>query len=537
MAELVDLFAYLSVLLRGAVLVLQTLAVGGLAFERIVLRPLAGEEGLAMSAAPLRIVRWAAAGLATAWLLWIGLDSAVLVGTSDLAPGDVLGATFFLAGGLGVLCATALALLARRERPKAGWMVAPALGVLVAATATSHAGARLEDRELLLASTFVHHLAVAIWIGGLPGLWSAVRRVPDGAAGVVVARFSQVALGSVATLLAAGVVLSTFYVGSAEGFYGTAYGAMVGAKAGLLVLLMVLGAVNFVLTRRLSRDPATLRRRIVPLVECEIGIGIAVILAAASLTSQPPAVDMAADRVEAATILERFTPQPPRIFRTDVSHPPPGLVFAQSRTKPESYIPGQSRVAPSRPEEIAFSEDNHQWSGFFVLLMGALAALAAAGKVPAARHWPLVFLGLFVFLFLRADDNYWPLGPEPFFSGFAVPDVVQHRAFTLLIVAFAIFEWRVATGRATRPWMPFVFPLVCATGGALLLTHSHALANVREEQLAELSHIGIAIFGIAAGAARWLDLRLPPDDRRVPARVWPVCFLIVGLLLLFYRES
>ena len=38
MAELVDLFAYLSVLLRGAVLVFQTLAVGGLAFERIVLR-------------------------------------------------------------------------------------------------------------------------------------------------------------------------------------------------------------------------------------------------------------------------------------------------------------------------------------------------------------------------------------------------------------------------------------------------------------------------------------------------------------------
>ena len=85
--------------------------------------------------------------------------------------------------------------------------------------------------------------------------------------------------------------------------------------------------------------------------------------------------------------------------------------------------------------------------------------------------------------------------------------------------------------------MPLVFPLICAGSGALLLTHSHALANVKEEQLAELSHIGIAVLGIAAGWARWLELRLPPGDRRLPARIWPVCFLLVGFLLLIYRES
>jgi len=85
--------------------------------------------------------------------------------------------------------------------------------------------------------------------------------------------------------------------------------------------------------------------------------------------------------------------------------------------------------------------------------------------------------------------------------------------------------------------MALVFPFVCAAGGALLLTHSHALANVKEEQLAELSHIGIAILGITAGAARWLELRLPPTDRWLPGRIWPMCLLLVGLLLLLYRES
>ncbi len=536
MAQLVDLFAYLSVLLRGAVLVLQTLAVGALTFDLLVLRP-GGSEAQPAREGQRRWAAWASLGLAVAWLLWLALDAAILVGTSDLDPGEVVGASFFLTGFLVSVCAIVLAALAFRPGVPAAWLLLPALGALVGATATSHAAARLEDRLLLLALTFVHHAAVALWVGGLPSLLRAVRRLPAQAARGVVMRFSRLALACVAALFLAGVGLSVFYVGTPQGLYGTAYGAMVGAKAGLFALLMVLGALNFFLVRRLDRDASELPRRIVRFVECEVAIGLAVILAAASLTSQPPAVDMSVDRTDAATIVDRFTPRLPRIFRTDVSHPPPGLIFPDGGQKLLSYIPGQSSVGPSRPEEIAFSEDNHQWSGFFVFLIGVLSILAATGRVPWARHWPLVFLGLFVFLFLRADDNYWPLGPEPFLSGFLAPDVVQHRSFTLLIVAFAVFEWRVRTGRASRPWMAFVFPLVCAAGGALLLTHSHALANVKEEQLAELTHIPIAILGIAAGCARWLELRLPPEDRRLPALVWPACLLLVGFLLLIYRES
>src|SRR5262249_60876048 len=114
--------AYPAVLPGGAVLVFRRSAGGGLAFERIVLLPHASDAGPAIPAAatPRRIVRWAAAGLAGAWLLWLGLDSAVLVGTSDLAAGDVLGATYFRAGALGVLCAVVLAVLSRRRAGCAG---------------------------------------------------------------------------------------------------------------------------------------------------------------------------------------------------------------------------------------------------------------------------------------------------------------------------------------------------------------------------------------------------------------------------------
>jgi hypothetical protein len=43
--------------------------------------------------------------------------------------------------------------------------------------------------------------------------------------------------------------------------------------------------------------------------------------------------------------------------------------------------------------------------------------------------------------------------------------------------------------------------MVCAIGGALLLTHSHSLGNIKEELMAELSHSALAIFAVTAG---WL---------------------------------
>ncbi len=45
--------------------------------------------------------------------------------------------------------------------------------------------------------------------------------------------------------------------------------------------------------------------------------------------------------------------------------------------------------------------------------------------------------------------------------------------------------------------------------------------------------------GLAAlvGWARWLELRLPAPNNRVPGRVWAVAFVLVGALLLSYREG
>ncbi len=115
---------------------------------------------------------------------------------------------------------------------------------------------------------------------------------------------------------------------------------------------------------------------------------------------------------------------------------------------------------------------------------------------------------------------------------------MQHRLYALLIAAFAVFEWAVETERVRARWAAYVFPLLCAAGGALLLTHQHALGNIKEEMLAEMSHTPIALLGATAGWGRWLELRLP-DKRwsQIASYIWPVCLVLVGLVLLDYRES
>jgi putative copper resistance protein D len=185
--------------------------------------------------------------------------------------------------------------------------------------------------------------------------------------------------------------------------------------------------------------------------------------------------------------------------------------------------------------ERAWSEYNHHWAGVFVLAMGLLACLERAG-VRAARHWPLVFLGLAAFLFARNDPRAWPLGPAGFWESMTLPDVLQHRAFVLLIVAFGIFEWSVRTGRlGPRPWS-FVFPLLGAVGGGLLLTHSHAMFNLKDEFLTEVTHAPLGMLGAFMSWARWAELRLP-DAGAAAGWIWRVCLVAVGALLLVYREG
>jgi putative copper resistance protein D len=139
---------------------------------------------------------------------------------------------------------------------------------------------------------------------------------------------------------------------------------------------------------------------------------------------------------------------------------------------------------------------------------------------------------------LRADPENWPLGPRPFWASFSSPDVLEHRAAALLILCFAIFQCAVQAGKLRARWASMIFPVMCAFGAVVLLTHNHASSDMSEDLLASLSHTPIALLGATAGWARWLELRLPPGRAsKIAGYVWPLFLSAAGLILLNYRES
>ncbi len=536
MTQIIDLYGFFAVVLRGLTLTLEALSVGGVLFL-LLLGGLAPSEPLVVARCR-QLLRWFAASLTGVAAGSAVLTALVLKATVEgFSWTDAVHTSFFQSYLLIAACALCLAIIARKAR--ATWLLLPALSLMLGVVFTSHAFARIEERGLLLLCAGLHHLATAAWIGELPYLLIALGRGSEPFALRIARRFSPVAMASVGVLIVAGIVQAKALVGSVDALYGTAYGAMLMAKVVLLGLLLLLGATNFKRLRAKigDRSAALIVRR---LVEVETAVGITVILVASSMASQPPAVDLTEGRATFAQIVDRFTPQLPHLQTPPLDTLSPATPLTEDEARrfgvPLSYTPGSGQYRPSSPGDIAWSEYNHNWSGLCVLAMGLLGLIALTPGGGWARHWPLVFLALGLFILIRADPENWPLGPRGFWESFQAPEVLQHRLAVLLVAAFAIFEWRVSTGRSTRPWHALVFPAICMLGGALLFTHTHSLGNIKEELLAEESHTAIAIFAIVAAGARWLQLRLPraPEGLRF---VWPVCFVMIGYFLTFYREA
>ena len=526
---------FIDVVLRGMLLGLTSIALGGVGWLLLVLRSGPGVKPDPFTARALRVVALAAglAAMAQAAILGVAFEAVSHVTRGSAGP--FLETTFATVSVVRIVLAAVVATtavrLARSPGGRWAWTVlaGSALTLVASSAVLSHAIARLESRGALLLLDATHQVAVAAWVGGLVHLTiyaATARRVSrDTVApspGVVVRRFSTLALISVSTLMVAGIVLTYVYVGDPSALVGTAYGVMILSKLVLLAAALGLAAAN----RRAIVEAASASEpglRLYRFVEVEMGLGLTLLFAAASLTSLPPSVDVTDDRATVAEVAARFRPTMPHLSSPEHDE----LI----RTADPLMAPPGER----KPIERAWSEYNHHWSGLFVLSMGLLAIAERLG-VRAARHWPLLFFGLATFMFIRNDPRAWPLGPAGFWESLTLPDVLQHRAFVLLIVLFGGFEWLVRTGRLPRRPRAYVFPLLCALGGGLLLTHSHAMFNLKEEFLTEVTHAPLGILGAFMGWGRWLELRLP-ESAKVSSWVWTACLTAVGVLLLIYREG
>lgn len=548
LADLFGVFGFLSVLLRAAILCFQTIAVGGVIFLLLVASgaPLRCESWLLPSK---RLIGWASIGLVISQVLSVTTSTIVLTSSIELSVRNALGANYVIAGLVSSLAGIALFVCVWRVGDRASpLLLIPAAAIIAASVMTSHSASRLDGRFLLVGITTFHYLATAAWIGGLPYLLLVMRRVDDvRITSSLALNFSRLALTSVTLLLLSGFGLSLSYIGSWDAVFGTAYGLMTLTKAIFFGCLLLLGAANYFLVRKMRKGVcgADVKLSLRRFAEAEIGIGLTVILAAASLTSQPPAVDLTRNRVTFHEIANRYDPRMPRFSTPDVhqlSEASSVIIKrakAEGRRLPLSFIPGEAGIDIANPADIAWSEYNHAWAGIIVFFMGVLSLFSRSKYFSWARAWPLMFLGLALFLFLRADPENWPLGPNSFWKSFGVADVLQHRLAIILIILFAVFEWRVQTNRVRSRRAALVFPAVCALGGVVLLTHTHGLTNVKEESLIELSHTPIAILAVVAGWSRWLEVRLPASNQiqKRLSWVWPFCFILIGLILMDYHEA
>ncbi|MCA0756120.1 copper resistance protein CopC/CopD [Paenibacillus sp. N4] len=223
-------------------------SLAGMLFFRYILWR--GEEQ-APAGFSLRAERAAAAAAALIWILsgWVRFSmlSEQLGGLPfyTLASETMIGKIAVLrpAGALFLLL---LAFAPARERLWANrvkWLAIA--GVIATFPLTGHAYASVNGAAAAVFSHALHMGAAAIWFGGLAGLLSLTfsRQAADGLNRTAV-RFSAWALPCIALMIVSGAWLSFARLSAWSELLSTAYGRLIAAKLGLMLLVLAIAALH-----------------------------------------------------------------------------------------------------------------------------------------------------------------------------------------------------------------------------------------------------------------------------------------------------
>jgi copper transport protein len=155
-----------------------------------------------------------------------------------------------------------------------------------------HASAGIQV-PVAMTSAVLHLLAMAVWLGGLAALLTVLYRTPEELPAPAVARFSRLALTSVAVLVVTGAYQSWRGLGSLDALTSTPYGRLLTTKLVVVVLLLAAAAYSRRFTARLAlpqrRAEATVPERVRETVGAGAGDGDAVTV------RTEPAADVRAD--------------------------------------------------------------------------------------------------------------------------------------------------------------------------------------------------------------------------------------------------
>ena len=189
----------------------------------------------------LRVLALVCLGLALAGSVILLVDQALTVESSfslgtagDLLADSRFGRYWLLRAGAGIALAGGL-FLTRRLGAAPRWqrlgLLALAALPLLPISLNSHAAAVGEGDEAAIASDVVHMLAGGAWIGGLLALAVALYLLRGAAAGerraalgVVIPRFSTLAIASVLVLVASGLYATWLQVGNLDALRETDHG-------------------------------------------------------------------------------------------------------------------------------------------------------------------------------------------------------------------------------------------------------------------------------------------------------------------------
>ena len=190
------------------------------------------------------------------------------------------------------------------------------------------------------------------------------------------------------------------------------------------------------------------------------------------------------------------------------------------------------------------SEFNHHLSGFFVVLAGLF--ILAEGNVrdrwPWIRFaWPACFILSGIFVLVWSDTELWPFGSQSWYYVLSHNgEVLQHKAFAVLLLVLGIIEFRRSQGVLKSAWASWAFPVLAMVGSSMLFFHDHK-AGMHGPNHMELmrriqsQHFSFAVAGFGIGLSKGLA-ETKSAWRSFFERLFPALLMVLGALLLVYSE-
>ncbi|WP_165821174.1 FixH family protein [Nocardioides gansuensis] len=211
---------------------------------------------------------------------------------TSVTAGTLVALVLLLAG----LLAVRLSLGSRLDGPRARGVLLAGVALAVSAPAVTGHTRTFGPQAVVIATDVLHVLAGGVWLGGLAGLALTLPTIAGRGsdAAVTLARWSTVAAGVLAALVASGSLLAWRIVGSWDGLLHTTYGRMLLVKIGLVAVAVALATWNrFVLLPRARSDDGHREQRasavrLWRVVSAEVAVVVLVLGLTGFLVDRPP---------------------------------------------------------------------------------------------------------------------------------------------------------------------------------------------------------------------------------------------------------